>query len=277
MLEEISFLINDYRNKPFDDFFIFSIINCALKYLKLDGYISGVKFVEKFDDKPNTAMIYGMNKVIQISIEGLGNALKYKCQDIKSDDADYYLANNLIVSQILLHEIDHAVKRKNITENKKDIETRLAQMSQLFDLDILLQLDDFSASNYLEMQKYKYMVGYDYDPMERVAELNSNGFIIKVISLIEPKNYKLQKIHKYFYFDNLLRSYDYCIKSKSCPTMEYFDLVENGFDLGMLFNCSDDYDSILAESSKELSLKKRMTYGFPITEEEYFSVKKILE
>lgn len=169
-------------------------------------------------------------------------------QLINVDDFEKNLYINLMILQIILHEIEHANQQKEI-QHIKNLETFIIKLSYLV---------NFDAKNNEKL--------YECSPEERFAEIKSMSEVASTINFINKRSLVLEQIFELEKLKRYLSGYHFQNSLLKFPTIEYFSIGQREEFLD-LFNL--DLIEIL---------KDRLHYGLPITIDEYSnSMKKIIQ
>lgn len=156
------------------------------------------------------------------------------------------LYKNLLLIQVILHEIEHANQEK-ISYTENTLEAFIIRMAYTID------------DSYFETL-------YEYSPLERLAEIKSYKEVIFLISYLKNKLVKLPVIIEMDKLQRFLRGYHYTQGKISSPLITFFkqgnkELVLETFDW---YNKNS-----LHMVCTQYNLDERFNYGLPITLDEY--------
>jgi len=226
--EEILKIVLNYSksHKLADINFVEKIFSVMIADKKLHNYLRNISDLQKERDKEDKRKIVAnydsVTKIIGINFSMIGLMFeelgRHNC--FFDDDCEKFLFKNLEVVQILLHEVEHAKQYKKADLEDNDIETKLI-------------LASFDANPKLREQFY------DYDPMERLADIKSFKTINKIVRQIEKTYPTLSIYEKKSLIDAMLNGYvgansptiifldgTHQLRSKVFPTNPFFVTLE---------------------------------------------------
>lgn len=206
-------------------------------------------------------------KLININIEKI---ITNSIEDFKGllSSESLYLFINLYILKVLFHELNHALQIKYINKKNNDVETILLLYSY-FTLNIFLTINSNFKQNTLLYKKT-----YNYNPAERLAEIDALSCIIKFIDKQQCVNINIKKLFQVQLINTQLLKYKSIFKNIQVPSYLFlskigFERVWNSFDF-----MSDGYENQLKLAMKYYSLEDRLKLGLPISNDEYFSMIK---
>ena len=186
---------------------------------------------------------------------------------------------NLFIASIVFHELEHAHQEQvNNTEELKDLESKLIKLESFYlnnlgikvlrkfkydpeteeyDLNFLEEII-YNISAFIDNARYNK--NYNISLLERLADIDAQESIIKVIDEIQYEIKNLYLLEKDILTSRIIRDYP---DSKECPTIDFFKNIfgENVFDEIEI----PDYN-----------VNERLRLGLPIEYDEYMDfVKKI--
>lgn len=227
--------INDIEN------ILALVINekCLNYYIKnINVQSKRSNYLVSYSVKYNNITIYSN------TIEKMKNDLNN--QLINIGDFDKLLYINLLLLQIVLHEIEHANQQKEL-KFITTLESFIIKLSYLVTYDIKMN------------EKL-----YECSPEERFAEIRSMSEVAFMINYIERKSLTLERVFELEKLKRYLRGYHFQETTLKSPIIEYFSIGRKEEYLD-LFNM-------------DLNNNERLYYGFPITITEYCnSMKKIIQ
>ncbi len=261
MNEEILRLLFDYskKGKIVDLNYINKLIEIVVNKRKLSSFIDEVNTLTVHEEKPSISASYNsINK--KLSIYKLGMTEQIKLHGKKYiemfNKVERLFFTNLIVTQIILHELEHVLQYKNtiISPSDKDINIKWVIIALSYGLNIRK-----------DMKLYKTL--YRDAPQERIAEIDS---YLTLMETLNPVKFHLPNIQDYIMgkmYENLLRGYVY----DSSPTIEFFNII--GGERKELFDCY-----LLCHNIEDLPFSERIYNGLDITDKEYgYVLKKYLK
>lgn len=215
---------------------------------KLNDYISDISIQQIRSNSLASYSTY--TKKITIYTEMINKMTKDIEKNILNiSEFEAILYKNLLILQILLHEVEHANQQK-IAYNDNTLEALIIRLSYLIN------------NGYDESL-------YEYCPEERLAEIKTFEEILTLINHIDKKLITLPEIIETEKLKRQLRGYHYKNKFITIPIVDYFTIgnrkeLLDTFDLSN--SCFKDYE-----------LNDRCKYGFPISINEYgTSMKKLV-
>lgn len=280
-------LIYDYSIKEqyVDDEFIKQLIDMVVSKEQLQEYVKKHS-IESYckDSKKKIAGYSVIEKKIIVYRDSMYRIIESRKeeQDLLSKIEQIFYKNILIV-QIILHELEHARQNK-IAFEEETLEGRLCYFDGM-NFVALNSLD--SALDYLDYEErvnnyYRYYKNnYEHSPIERLAEINSYQKLLNALRKIEefiPNLVNLEDANK---LEQMLLGYDFraniiiSSKIRPSPTIQYLQ------GLGVDMNSFDWYDEIPQKcfelSRKYYSLNDRLKYGLPVNDFEFGECLKILK
>lgn len=277
MYNELLRIVYDYskKGKILDPNAIESIVDIVVRNRDLNDYVKRINFKKANPlNKDNELMFMGynfQNKQINVYCDSLNkfillnNSLLY--------NGIYKL--NFSLLQFILHELEHSNQHKVMDYNNNTLSKLLKITSGgLFNnLDINVVKDKLLSEGftmkqiitYYEHQKKQYDEYYDLCLAERLADINSNKDLIKIL---ESEKSKLFDVYIYFYYNwlsNYLRGYKYEMGVLTSPTISYVKKV------------SPSRLDKLKEVDVGSELENRLYYGYPVSELEFEEEKIILK
>ena len=277
MYNELLRIVYDYskKGKILDPNAIESIVDIVVRNRDLNDYVKRINFKKTNPlNKDNELMFMGynfQNKQINVYCDSLNkfillnNSLLYN---------EIYKLNFSLL-QFILHELEHSNQHKVMDYNNNTLSKLLKITSGgLFNnLDINVVKDKLLSEGftmkqiitYYEHQKKQYDEYYDLCLAERLADINSNKDLIKIL---ESEKSKLFDVYIYFYYNwlsNYLRGYKYEMVVLTSPTISYVKKV------------SPSRLDKLKEVDVGSELENRLYYGYPVSELEFEEEKIILK
>lgn len=246
-----SYIIND---KLVDEKFIIDSFKIIYSLNDLNGYLNGVRF--KKMPQGEVADYNFKTKTITIDSSIIG----------KSNQRLDLLENNILILDLIFHEVCHAfqVKKTNQEDNLE---------SQLLKLDFNLK-DETNEKNFSDFfWKTIYEKLYLCFPSERLAIYNSFSTIIDLLKIIKLSNGS-KYIDECYYscFFDLNESYTYKNNGKTLfSPIEKFTIVHDKVKpLDPFIN----KELIYYLNRSKLSLKEKFVYGLPVSNREYKKLEK---
>lgn len=287
---EIIRLLAEYSlsDKPIDNDYIERLINIVKKSRSLEEYLTDFKILPINEENPKAVACYRpFFKRIEIYSDNFDSHisdLSYAFSGCFNGHEERFL-NNLIGTQLLLHELEHVYQEKKTTEDDS-MESELLRMTHLGKNIFLTGLNNVISGvsstdellnnmlNFAETvskEREVYDSFYDYELGERLANIDSYSTLISGFSFIKEKVPNLIKLSKYFKVGYLLSGYD--DDEVLSPTILFMQAKGDQEKLRAFNWYSENFDESLILAGREYRLADRMRLGLPITKEELYYVK----
>ncbi len=290
-MENIADLLYDYskNGRELDKKFIDQVVRVMIREKHLSEYIKGVCFDSLSKNKMNngkttTPMAYHpYTREILVDINNIGFFFKKLESLICSGDFERALSVNAILTQMLLHEIDHANQFRKSTINSDDFENLLLGVCCHVDNEFLReskisQLMMLKRGIYLNSQLFRSLglqqqlkTRFDTSaPMERMANINSTNEVCDMLGLINQSD-NIESVISFL--DSYLVGYQLSGYSSNngiivSPTREYLEEVKRLNIYGMNAHFNESFD-ISMKDAQNSSLETRLLLGLDISEPEY--------
>jgi len=202
-------------------------------------------------------------------------------------DIEQIFYNNFLISHVVLHELEHACQNKKYNSLLKDTETTLIRMafSNVYSLkDTKEFIEKLQSEGYTPEQVYHYLKNevelykkyYKYNPSERLAEIKTYDTLVKVANHIQKEIPNLCEYEFYNYLKSLLCGYEVSDDVLCIPTITYI----NGMEYRQKWSEFDFYDpnpnAMNAKLFNQHPFIERLSFGLPVTAEEYINTNKVL-
>ena len=276
---EILKLIYDYskKRKLVDTIFIDKLIDIVVQKKGLHDYVKNVAYsneVKGQDEGITCAGYQPFTKSISIYFQAIKYVLEKESRyDILFSEIEKLIFRNITITQFILHEVEHADQMKK-KDNKEDntIETKIIKASFVFDsvlnnaisnpnLEADIQSGKISLQrlfSILSLRNKYYSELYRFNPIERLAQINSYSTIVN--SLDKIKNYipALYEFNYASFVQETLKGYSESWDGYSCPTEAYLKGTKQ--------------DQVWQEISTDFgqhTYAKRLQLGLPVNYHEY--------
>ena len=289
MEEELLKLIYDYTKRKrsiLNHQFINKLVEIVVRARSLDDYVKGVHLstlgmtLKNYEeDNADYAAYNCADKIIKVNLPGF----HYICDTLELNVSQFEqdLFHNLFVTQVILHELEHATNLKMAEDpSDKSIKTRLMRASFDFNAALYQGLMKMNINpneldnEIVEWYRKEYESDYKIDTEERMAEIDSQATILRIIRPIKRTIPDLYRGEKAFLVFHMLKGYLDVFESGICPTELFLQNIGNE-ELWKSFSFYDeDPAKVLENVQKEYGLYERLEYGFPITEKEYSLLKR---
>ena len=188
---------------------------------------------------------------------------------------------NLLVTQVVLHELEHANQRK-IMDKEESLEGDILRASlSKQDKDITIKLMQAGLTGkqidlILETQKTMKSEGGLILPDERLAEIKSHQEIKDTLSEISDEVPNLIEFENASILESKLRGYTFDKGRIISPTIDYLIFTGKSFALQKFEWFNKDSRTCLKNVQSLFSLDERLTYGLPIDNSEFMESSKTL-
>lgn len=274
-------LLYDYsvNGKLVDGKFITELIDIVVESKQVDDYLCGLIITDKDhtlrDPDSILAAYYPNKKLITIYMEAIMTMIKgYSVYEGMFTPYEQTFYKNLLVTQTILHELEHANQRKLIKEGTS-LEAKILRASdsqvdqKLVDKLARAGLTRSQIQTVIETQMAKNDEAYIQIPDERLAEIKSHQELVTALSEIEDKVPNLLNFEKTNVLETKLSGYTYDKGRIVSPTLEYITSTGKGFALQKFEWFNKDHRICLDNVKEALSLDERLMYGLPIDKTEF--------
>lgn len=288
-------LLYDYsiRGKLADKKYIEQFIDIVVNSMGLNNYLIGFEILRDVTtcEDSNFVSFAGYSPVLKklyIFIEGINKLLilndKYRALFSSTEQIFY---QNVLISQVILHELEHANQVKIINTNDS-LETKILKLSSIDCIveNELARLKD-AGCNQKDIEKARqlltmsygtlYRIYYDLAPEERFAEIKSHRTMIKILEVMKRQTPKLREFESICLLENMTRGYSFIENRISSPTIDFLTLLGKKRELRQFGWYDKEVDKSLFLSQSQFSLTERMIYGLPISNIEHKAVDKIIK
>ena len=281
-------LLNDYsvKGRLVDKNYIEKLIDLTVLDKELANYVCGLIITGKdskiIDPSSVFAAYYPNQKLIKIYMEAI-DALcdSYSVYQKMFTDDEQVFYKNLLITQIVLHELEHANQRK-IIDQETSLEEELLRVSSIqIDRGFIEKLILAGLSRRqidLIIERYKAVRDENYLilPDERLADIKSNQDVAGALSEKDGDVSNLIDFVETNILENKLRGYTYGSGKIVSPTIDYITRTGKGLALQKFYWFDYDPRICLTKVKSALSLDDRLTYGLPIDKYEFISSSQTL-
>lgn len=274
-------LIFDYsiNGKLVDKAFIEKLIDLVVNSKNIGEYIKDASIedadINEFDDEILLAAYHPNKKIIKVYSNAIEMMLEMqdKYQGL-FNGVEQIFYKNILITQVLLHELEHANQRR-IIDKENTLESKILRISVTnLDANLISKLlsQGFTKEEVLYFIRERNKVrseNYLILPDERLAEIKSHQEIVSTLELIKEYTPNLIEFEKDNVFENLLRGYFYSNGKITSPTIEYAKASGQVETLKKFDWYSKSEENFLSKVEKSLSLEERLNYGLPIRKKEY--------
>ncbi len=244
-MDPIYALYKEYKDKPLDDYFIESAFQRMMeKETELVPYINGFK-IESLT-KSTLGGYNPVTKIVTIDKSNIEESTTKREQVIQT-------------LEVLKHEIEHARNMKKYAEGKEDIESTVIRYA-LKDYEIMQRIQSKNRIDTLEFLSLCHHIkeNYNRNPSERLARIKAWKYVVNLLKNQRRTPDLLVARTNLFYA--YARGYEDNRYYLDAPTIQFLLNTRQFEDLYRLRKRID---------SKDYSFETRITYGLPITSQEY--------
>lgn len=295
MTEKLLKLLFDYskQGKIVDQNYMDKLVEIVVREEGLNNYVRRTKIVTDEIQKRNissdriTLAVYSsLYKRISLYANNVNRILEHYEQYLPLfTPVEQLFFRNITISQIILHELEHANQERMIEEDyqKESLETTILRLSDKVvrprHIEKLLEsgYPSHLITIYIKDKERHYKENYMTDPRERLAEIKSQQQILDMLELIKDITPNLVDYEGTSKIERLLRGYIEYYDMISVPTFEY---LQNplAFEELSRFHCyQNNYDDSLKVAKKHYSLEERLTYGLSIDQKEYQYCQEVIQ
>ena len=278
MKVEILKLIYDYsvKGKIADSKFIDKIIEIVVKKRDLDDYVQDVIFtdqLDKIDDEVVFAEYDYFCRKISMDFESANILLKHAGKyDPLFDTLEQVMFRNFTITQIILHELEHAYQYMQADNNiDNSVETKLVRES--FRLELVINRKFLSGKiSGSDFDTYKELCRqlYVFDPLERLAQINSFRTVVSSIEVIKdyvPGLYEFERASlTEAMLNGYVKAYD---KGGVSPTQFYLLSLGQSRVWSKLDFYDDNPKKLENKLRSKYNLGERFKSGLPVSDGEY--------
>lgn len=260
------------------------------KYKDLIKYLENIVFKPQPTRKENFTPLMGYvesEKTIYIFEKNLQKTLEEEIQAVNLNTIERKFYTSSIITQRLLHEIDHAIQAKRMNElptkvDKLDIETELLRIYKYDEEEVKKAIIRYKKTrklydkNKIKEKRELYLKYYSYDLLERQAQIYSLTMIKKMITPLKEQLPNLYKIELYQLLEESLTGYEEPFTEIKSPTLEHLKALNYLDKLQELEIYHTDYQRLITNMINQYSLKTRLNLGLPLKETEYKVLKRTL-
>lgn len=274
---EILRLIYDYsvKGKIADSKFIDKIIEIVVTKRDLDDYVQDVIFIDqsdKSDDELTFAYYDCPCRKISMDFGSIQLLLEKNGRyDPLFNTLEQVMFRNFTITQIILHELEHAYQYMQTNNKDNSIETKLIKVS--FESALAMKMKflngEISNSDFVTYKELLHQL-YVFDPTERLAEVNSFRTVVSSVETIKDCVPSLYEFESASLTEAMLNGYvEAYEKGDASPTQFYL------FSLGQsrVWSEFDFYDDNTEKLENKLrskyNLSERFKLGLPVSDGEY--------
>lgn len=236
--------------KKVDNDFFYELVKIVVDYESLQEYVKYLSFDETF---PGGVFSFA-DKSITISKHAIKLYSKKVCDKFQFSKIERDIAEILISTSLILHELEHASQTKLLSSGDNGLESKILSASNL-EYHILSKNEqiDENSIDYLRLLRWQktYLKYYEFSPEERMADLNSFKKCYALSKCFDKMTLRLDNFFLYSIYRSCLSGYD----KENNPTKFYISKINPGF----CFKKIDDLSSDVLEY-------KKISYGLEVDE-----------
>ena len=287
-------LVYDYsiKRKLVDNHFIEQLLDLMISANNLGDYVKSFSVTNGLPKDETGAITVAayrfVKKEVLIDYESINFIMDNRgIYDCLFQELEQYMFRNLLITQFLLHELEHAIQNKKAND-KSDNTIDAKLIRACFELEQVLKNPNFmdgvlknhqsikDLTNYISYNKELYRLYYDLNPTERLAEFNSYRLIVHFLKEIQQHIPNLYEFEQASLFESVLKGYSKAWYDGACPTQLY--LLRNNKDnvwQGLDFYSSDPKE-LMKNVQNQYPLIRRLSLGLPIEYKEYDEIDRWL-
>ena len=277
---QLARLLYDYssNNNMVNKAYIDKLMDIVVNGKNLNDYVSNYE-ISGENSSLDAGYIYSSRKITIYAKKIYGIILNEMRYATLLPDDEKYLFINSIITQIILHEIEHANQRR-IIEKENNLESDILKLCEFKELTKIDELESKGLINDLEAKYYKtiemseymntYHELYEYAPDERLAQIKSYQELIDSLRFFKD-NSKILELEELYKLGNILNAY----RDTSSPTITYLNTQGRNEELKQFDWYSDSEEEAIKLSQNKFVLRDRIKYGLPIDKKEKQFVKEI--
>lgn len=268
--------------KLIDSFFIDYLITIKKREKDLDYFLKKVnyKLCEKLFSPVISPLLYIDNqRQINVYWLDLYRYLFNLRKDFAKKQPENYIAKNLFILYMLLHEIEHAYQQRLSLSENNDFITLLYKTyffvnhraKNIIDTESQSLEEINNAIEDIEILQLLKDRLYDISPIERLANINALKEVIAMLVKI-PEYEKTKELFEYLIIQKYLNGYDFNSEI-SAPTLKFLLEYQNE-----PWKVQNPYLLATYKSSLTIiqngNLDECITLGLPINQEDYEIIRK---
>ena len=280
MIEAINNLICDYirNNKKLDKKFIIKVVNIIINEWHLDNYV--ILEIDKINPSMNKNLFLGeyqpKSKLLKINSNLISKYIRYTIKEGNFSNIEKKVLPFFIYLHTILHELDHALRYKNIMIDSDDAITSVLKYTENFTLEVLkrdnpsklkkelIRKYGYPVNDYLDVKKLENSIFYNINPLERLAECNAYDICRGIIKDFPFDIPKIKNFINYNLYYNLTLGY----AEYDSPLKNFVTLRNYIFDWPYLegFEIKNIWDKI-KDKDNNLSIKEKLMLGYEVKTE----------
>lgn len=280
------------NGKLVDSRFIDKLIEIVVSKKSLNNYVRNIRFTNELEKNDCGVLCAAYSPLTKEVL------LDYESMQIVMENSSYYeslfgdleqvMFRNMTITQIILHELEHAYQHKQ-ADNKMDnsIERKLINASFVLEQAmknpkfITAILNGEIPSNevliYVLQNRELYKRYYAFNPIERLAQINSFRNIVDLIEPIKRHIPNLYEFQNASLVEEMLMGYEDSWHQGICPTQVYLSGTRQSKVWSEFDFYNQDSSQLLKSVSNQYSLARRLQLGLPVSYDEYTATNEWLQ
>ena len=274
-------LLLEYKNKLFDESFIYECANILYNEDDYTSYLKEIKIYDGIDESDAIAAFVREEDELIVSfddcIDDANQMMEYLT---KSSKEERLMLANASIMHVLMHEFVHIDQEKQEMEDNNSFEKELLIRCDAF----LLLSEDNKYSNYiikhginplelLKITNYAYKLSrnnYLISPTERLAQIYAYKDLFKIIRPIKKDYTSLYNFFIREYIWEYLNGYEVIDGLIQGPTSKYFQ----NLGLDIFFK---ELSTYIENNQEYFDYSNRLLYGLELTNDELNNLSKRYE
>ena len=292
---EILRLVYDYsvKGKLVDQQFLDKLVEIIVTKRSLNDYVKDAK-ISQLPSKisENACASYSLiDKKIQLYIPAINNVLEHESNfDVLFEEHEKILFRNFIITQSILHELEHAYQYKKAKDkNNQSIEKKIISACLIVNLTLsdpniqsrkifdMMNIDEYlnlliHLKNNRELNKKYYRI----NPVERLAQVYSYITVVNSLKPIKDVIPSLYEFENACLYEQMIRMYPESWQNGVCPTQVFFYSMGQQKSWDKLGIIGETNSEIIENACSKLDVFDRLTLGLPVRESEYDGMHDLL-
>lgn len=293
MEKDILELIYNYsiNAKLADPNFVDKLVEIIVNHKNLNEYVKDIHFYEgeqlMENNKIQLASYNIVDRFMAFNVATIREYLEIYGRNYSSyfSDVEQMFYNNLLISHIILHELEHADQNKKYNSaihNTENTLIRIAFRGSYLFKDPLVCFKELTNMGYtlsqidimLKQRRNLYKEYYNYNPTERLADIKSYNTLAKSLSHLKKQMPNLYEYEYINYMKSLISGYD--LDTLQAPTITYVGALGFPNDWSKFHFYDEDPQIMMDQIFDQHSFIERLAFGLPVTYGEYDKAQKVL-
>jgi hypothetical protein len=277
MYEEIVRIIGSYilNNKKIDKAYYYNIYDILADYLKLDDFVNGLAVNDVKIDPKESSVYSPKDKIITVNYYP-SEAHKMLLDSVKDfNEMSYDYLNALLIVDLLIHEVNHAIRFNEIDNGGHELIDELIRKST----HVVSRKDFNNIMDYFKNDKLSeriYNNNHDLSPAESDADYLTLKAIKKLVPYLEDVDYSKVTLEyflafKYTHtFNSLRKKYKlkYNDEYTNSPSYDFCNMVRSKdiYKPEIVLDYNRDNKETFIKDKNKYSLEERLQYGLQLSD-----------